>query len=593
MKHYLFIFITFSVSLLKAQEIRKEIEVKQATVYLQGAKVYGNTHVNLQKGRNMIRIMNLPNTLDENTYKINLEKNTTLLSITPVNNFVKGNDLSDNERKLDNAIKRLQRQISLLDIQISNSSDKQNTSKLNDEKQQLQRQLNQLNIQVHRSLEEQSNIQTENERKKIQRQADLLNIQIKNLAGEQNIINDNLKISTNDRATPQEQLIKLTDFYRKRMLEIGNQLFLLNEQKNILDESLASLNNQFTEEQTYKNNNQKQLLLEILADHETNLNLGVSYVVSDAGWIPSYDLRAESVKKPLEMVYKGKIYQKTGQDWKNIKLFISTYRPSYHQDRPILSPLYVAEYNTYNPQEELANYKIKAAAKEVNSYQMRDDVRAKPSQIPVATVSDNQMNVIYELNYNQDIVSQEKEQYVILDKKQIDATYKYHTVPKLNNQVFLMAFVKNWQNLNLINGEANIYFEDNYIGKTHITSNYVKDEFPISLGVDERITVKRIKLEDKASQKGISSNKWETESYQINIRNNTKENIELEVLDQLPISENAKITVKSLDLGGGDYDGKTGSILWNKKIGSGNSEKISFSYEVKYPKEMQIQYYSR
>jgi hypothetical protein len=74
-------------------------------------------------------------------------------------------------------------------------------------------------------------------------------------------------------------------------------------------------------------------LLEILVDSETNLNLGVSYIVSDAGWVPSYDLRAESVKKPLEMVYKGKIYQKTGQDWKNIKLFVSTYRPSYNQDR--------------------------------------------------------------------------------------------------------------------------------------------------------------------------------------------------------------------------------------------------------------------
>lgn len=593
MKHYLFIFITFSATLLKAQEIRKEIEVKQATVYLQGAKVFGSTHVNLQKGRNLVRIVNLPNTLDENTYKINLEKNTTLLSITPLNNFLKKDDLSDSEKKLDNERKRLQRQIILLDIQISNSSDKQNITKLNDEKKQLQRQINQLNIQISHSPEEQNSMNADDERKKIQRQADLLNIQIKNLAGEQNIINDNLKISANDHSTPQEQLIKLTDFYRKRMLEIGNQLFLLNEQKNILDESIENLNKQSEEEQTYKNNNQKQLLLEILADNETSLNLGVSYVVSDAGWVPSYDLRAESVKKPLEMVYKGKIYQKTGQDWKNVKLFVSTYKPSYRQDRPILSPLYVAEYNAYSPQAEVANYRIKAAAKEVNSYQMRDDIAAKPSQIPVATVSDNQMNVIYELNYNQNIVSQEKEQYVILDKKQMDATYKYHTVPKLNNQVFLMAFVKNWQNLNLINGEANIYFEDNYIGKTNITGNYVKDEFPISLGADERITVKRIKLEDKTSQKGMSSNKWETESYQISIRNNTKENIELEVLDQIPLSENTKITVKPLDLGGGDYDGKTGSILWNKKIGSGNSEKISFSYEVKYPKEIQIQYYSR
>lgn len=533
MKHYFLLLMTFSVVFLKAQEIKKEIDVKQATVFLQGAKVFGNTNVSLQKGINKVRIINLPNNLDENTYKINLEKNTTLLSITPQNNFLKDDELSEGEKKL------------------------------------------------------------EDDRKKLQRQINLLNIQVKNLTGEQHIINDNLKVSANDKSTPQEQLIKLTEFYRKRMLEIDNQVFLLNEQKEVLDESIAKLNKQSAEEQTHKNTNRKELLLEILADHETSLNLGVSYIVSDAGWIPSYDLRAESVKKPLEMIYKGKIYQKTGQDWKNIKLFVSTYRPSYNQNRPILSPLYVAEYTPYNPQIEVAGYQIKKAAAAVNAYQMREDKAITPSQVPIASVSDSQMNVIYELNYNQTIVSQEKEQYVILDKKQIEATYKYHTVPKVNNQVFLMAFIKNWQHLNLITGEANIYFEDNYIGKTTITSNYVKDEFPISLGVDERITVKRIKLEDKTSQKAMNSNKWETESYQINIRNNTKESIELEILDQLPISENSKISVKAIDTGGGNLDEKTGSILWNKNISSGGSEKINFSYEVKYPKDMQIQYYSR
>lgn len=533
MKRYLLIITLFSFVFFEAQEIRKEIEVKQATVFLQGAKVFGSTNVSLQKGRNRIRIVNLPNNLDENTYKINLEKNTTLVSITPQSNFLKTDELSDGEKKLDD------------------------------------------------------------ERKKLRRQVNLLNIQIKNLSGEQNIINDNLKISTNDKTTPQEQLIKLTEFYRKRMLEIDNQVFLLSEQKNVLDESIAKLDKQSAEEQTHKNTNRKELLLEILADNETNLNLGVSYIVSDAGWVPSYDLRAESVKKPLEMVYKGKIYQKTGQDWKNVKLFVSTYRPSYNQDRPILSPLYVAEYTPHSPAMEVASYKFKKETAAANAYQMRADEVAIPSQIPVASVSDNQMNIIYELNYNQTILSQEKEQYVILDKKQIDATYKYQTVPKLNNQVFLMAFVKNWQSLNLINGEANIYFEDNYIGKTNITSNYVKDEFPISLGVDERITIKRIKLEDKTSQKAMNSNKWETESYQISIRNNTKTSIELEVLDQLPISENSKIQVKSIDIGGGNFDEKTGSILWNRNISSGSTEKISFSYEVKYPKDMQVQYYSR
>ena len=157
MRHFI-ITLLFSFSCLKAQEIKKEIEVKQATVFLRGAKVFGSTNVNLQKGKNTVKIINLPNDLDENTYKINLEKNTTLLSITPQSNFLKNDEFSANEKKLNG------------------------------------------------------------ERKKLQREVNLLDIQINNLNGVKNIINDNLKVSTNDKATPQDQLIKLTEFYRKRML---------------------------------------------------------------------------------------------------------------------------------------------------------------------------------------------------------------------------------------------------------------------------------------------------------------------------------------------------------------------------------------
>ena len=295
MRHSILILILM-VSFFKSQEIKKEIDVKQATVFLQGAKVFGSTNVTLQKGRNTVKIINLPNDLDENTYKINLEKNTTLLSITPQSNYLKNDELTDGEKKLDD------------------------------------------------------------ERKKFQRQVNLLNIQIKNLTGEQNIINDNIKVSTNDKSTPQEQLIKLTEFYRKRMLEIDNQVFLLTEQKTTLDENIAKINKQFSEEQTHKTQNRKELILEILAENEMNLNLGLSYIVSNAGWVPSYDLRALSTKKPLEIVYKGKIYQKTGQDWNNVKLFVSTYRPSYNQNRPILSPLYVAEYTAYNNEDAKVGY---------------------------------------------------------------------------------------------------------------------------------------------------------------------------------------------------------------------------------------------
>ena len=522
--------LIFILSMNQAQEVKKEIVIKKATVYLRGAKVFGDTNLNLQKGRNTVRIVNLPTNLNENTIGISLEKNVTLLSVTPSNNYMTEGQMTDVEKSLDSERKKLQREVSLLDIQL------------------------------------------------------------KSLNGESNLINNNLKILENDKVSPQEQLIKLSQFYAKRMLELDNGIFLLDEKKTELQEKINKINKQFSENQTLKNKNNKELILELLADAPISMDLGISYMVQNAGWVPSYDLRAKDTKSPLDIIYKGKIYQQTGQDWDNIRLSISTYMPSYNQNRPILNPLYVNEYLANNFDEKQKGYVQMEKAEFANSYQMRDEA---VSQIPIATVSDSQMNILYELNYLQTIKSQEKEQYVILDKKSINADYQYHVVPKVNEQVFLLAKIKNWQNLNLISGEANIYFDDNYIGKTNVNTNYVNDEFPVFLGVDERIIVKRIKLEDKNAEGSFNSNKKETESYSISIKNNTKQTINIEILDQIPLSENNKISVKFLEIGNGNLDEKTGSILWKRDLASGASDKISFSYEVKYPKESNVHYYNR
>lgn len=520
------------ISATAQQEISKEISVKEVTVYMQGAQVYGTTPVTLQKGKNFIKLINLPNDLDDRTYKISLDKSTTLLAITPQVNQLKESTLSGPEIQLDK------------------------------------------------------------DKKKLQRRIDLLTIEIRNLTGEQQLINDNLKISVSDKITPQEQLIKLTEFYRKRMLEIDTRNFELNEQKQTLNDSVSRIDQQLQLARNQKTHNKKELVLEILADREIQMPLGVSYVVSNAGWTPTYDLKAGAIKQPLEMVYKGKIYQRTGQDWNNVRLYVSTFRPVSNLTRPVLRPLYVTEYTGHNAMIDVVA-ETKMSAEYTNSYQMRAQNKVAAADIPVATVSDNQLNILYELKHTQTLYSQEKEQYVILDKKALEASYKYHAVPKVSSQVYLMAFIRNWQQLNLVSGEANIFFEDNYVGKTHLQANYIKDEYPIALGTDERILIKRTQTADKTSTKSLNSGKWETEDYRISIRNNTRDAIELEILDQLPISENSKVTVKALQIGNGEFDEKTGSILWNRTINSGQTENIQFSYEVKYPKDMQLRYYSR
>lgn len=537
MKNILLYLLVFCSFLSNANEIKKEITPKVVTVYLKGAKILGTTNITLNKGRNFVRIINLPNDLDPNTYKIGLEKGAILMALTPSNNFLSDSQLTAVEKTL------------------------------------------------------------ETEQKSLKRTIDLLQIQINTLNGEKNIIANNLVITDYEKHTPQEQLTKLTEFYAKRILEIENKLYVLNETKTQNQERINKIQLQMAEERTYKNKNKVELLLEIEAEKELTFPLQVSYMVSLAGWVPSYDLRAESVKKPFEILYKGKIFQKTGQDWKDVKLFVSTYQPRHNHDRPILSPQYVKEFVAtprYYQNDNLKKKEVLSQSNSYNSYQAVFNEKADTYfEIPPVEIVEGQMNLIYELNFNQSIISQEKEQYVILDKKEVEATYKYHTVPKVNCNVYLLALIRNWESLNLISGEANIYFEDNFVGKTNINSNYTNNEFPISLGIDERIVVKRQKLEDKSESKFLNTNRREVLTYEITIRNNKRETIDIEILDQTPKSENTKITVKNLEIGDGNYNENTGAILWTRSLNAGTTEKIVLSYEVKYPKEMKIMYENR
>ena len=229
------------------------------------------------------------------------------------------------------------------------------------------------------------------------------------------------------------------------------------------------------------------------------------------------------------------------------------------------------------------------ATRGVNSLQMRKEKAL--SDVAVTEVLEQQFNAVYVLNTKQSIPSAGKGQTVILDNKKVAVEYVYHTVPKLKQEVFLLAKIKNWQSLNLLLTEANIYFEGNFIGKTTINPNYTKDAYPLSLGVDERVVVKHRLVDNLGTKRTLSNKKVESFAYEIILRNNGPKPIKVEVLDQAPISQNNKIEVEILDAAGGSYDKNTGSILWEKTVSRGAKDTFIFSYEVKYPKDMVLQYY--
>ena len=55
--------------------------------------------------------------------------------------------------------------------------------------------------------------------------------------------------------------------------------------------------------------------------------LRLSYMVNNAGWRPSYDIRVDDITDPAVIVYKAGVWQNSGIDWKDVKISLSNSEP--------------------------------------------------------------------------------------------------------------------------------------------------------------------------------------------------------------------------------------------------------------------------
>jgi uncharacterized protein (TIGR02231 family) len=316
----------------------------------------------------------------------------------------------------------------------------------------------------------------------------------------------------------------------------------------------------------------------------------VTYITNSASWQPFYDLRAENINSPINLMYKAKVMQSTGIDWKKVKLSLSSGNPNQNNVAPLLQAWFL-QYGYP------ANYKTYSNAPMMNSIQplqgyvagLKMDDKEKESSISNYTeIVEGQLNVSFDIDIPYDILSNGKAHSVALKDLKLPATYKYYAVPKVEKEAFLLAELNDYSKYNLLPGEANIIFEGMYVGKTQINPNQTQDTLNLSMGRDKKISIKREKVVDKSGTKFLSSYKEQTFTYDIIVRNNKKEEINMLLKDQYPLSTDKEMTVELLDKDGAKANEETGVLTWEIKLKPNETKKYRISYKIKYPKDKVI-----
>ena len=161
-------------------------------------------------------------------------------------------------------------------------------------------------------------------------------------------------------------------------------------------------------------------------------------------------------------------------------------------------------------------------------------------------------------------------------------------MPKMELSAFLVAKVTGWEKLNLIDGTANIYYGNTFIGESNINTRLIGDSLELSLGRDNQIVVSRTKVEDKGSTSSLGAKRSESFVYEIQLRNNRKVPVAIKVQDQVPVSQEKDIAVDIEEISGANLDAPSGRLQWVKSLPPGETVKYKIAFTVRYPKNRTV-----
>lgn len=573
-------------------QTEKEItsKISNVTVYSSGAQVERTATFEIQQGKSLLAFKNLSPYINKESIRVDGDGNYTILNVQLQNDYLNELEKTKEINDLNAGIQQYQDKIEDEETWLKILTEKLEFLKANKSitgKEQT------VNPEVFKSL---------------------------NLIYGENFEKYSLEVLKRQR------LIK---DYTKETAKLEKQLSTLNSKSELPSGTITIM---------------------VDAKKAQNSTIKLDYLVDNAKWYPSYDIRFVDNNKPLTVSFKANISQNTGVDWKNVDLKLATaktnisaqipylnvnylqfYYPRYSNNLDMLqgkaagveisnsitpsvalrgissingenAPLYIvdglpqADISSLNP-ENIEKMDVLKGASATALYGSRGSngvivITTKQvsdeSDVPLTVTAKNETSNEYMVDAQQSVNSDNKLNLITFRETQLNATYEYQSIPKLSKNVYLVAKINDWYKADLMDGEANIYLENSYVGKSRINTQQFSDTLDISFGIDNNISVNREKIKEFSQSEFIGSNKKATYAWKLTMRNNKPYPIKAKLFDQVPVSSNKEINVETLELSGGVMNENTGKVVWSIELKPNETRQVILKYSVKSPKDKTV-----
>jgi len=412
----------------------------------------------------------------------------------------------------------------------------------------------------------------------------LQEINIEVFLQEKDLFNKNKSVLKTTREFIVDDLMDLSDYFKKSILRIQSDISSAKKEVNslaIIEEKILKQIN--TTAKTTKNQ-YSSIVIQLTCTKAGNYNYELSYNSNKAGWVPYYEIRSKGINSSLDITYKAKIFQNTNEIWSNVLLSLSTGELNQSNNAPSFQTQYVNTYSINNRKDKSTNhngFKAKAMLSD-------DSIEESLSSSEFTSVDYSGTQIIYSIALPYSIPSQIEPIFIEIQKLTLDATYDYYCYPKLNKDVFLMCHFESLGNKNLLPGNGQVYFEGKSVGKTYLDPYSVKKTNDLSLSRDISIICER-KLEKKfSSETKVGDNIKFEKSFKLTLKNNKDQPVTVVLVDQIPKSTKKSIDIQLVESSEAIFNKKNGKLKWNIGLNPNEVVEKKFSFTVKHPSDSKV-----
>lgn len=403
---------------------------------------------------------------------------------------------------------------------------------------------------------------------------------------------------------------ELLDYLQAQSMEVHQARAALETRKRENAAQQVALQNRLQQLRSARTKKAQSVSVLVESSGAGAWDLELSYVVPGASWKPLYDARVslllpstpeDELTGKLSLSYLASITQRTGEDWNDVAVSLSTARPNLGSLPPKLTPIYVDVQQQYASGGAISRARAQAGAGEdsdvVEMLSALAPAMSMPSQaaptpiqaqIETAEVQSEGATVVFQLPRRLSVPSDGQPHRAPISNPEFSCKLDYVAIPRRSEWAYLRATVQNESALSLLRGEASIFRDEMFIGKTALKNVAPGEEWQMFLGPDEQVKA-RHELTRRDVEKNLMGNvRYQTFGYKIEIENLKAHRVQLELLDQIPVSRHEQIKVKLKNAQPQPQADEMGILKWELALASQAKRELIYESVVESPRDVNL-----